>query len=224
MIVTVGQVLQTAATHLNDSQRKFWQDDVLITFLQEAYRDLSIELYLNGLPTTDKTIILPNFMAGSTIIGPATTPAIPSDIVLPVKLWERDAGAQFEDFIEMLRKKWEPSYQPDQDLNYWLWQGQNLVFVGATANKDIRLDYEASLPMVESTSDTIGFINGEIYLAPKTAAYAAKSINRNAFAELKDGEAFVKLDKIIAANVKNQQAIPVRRRPYRRQNNLIIGR
>jgi hypothetical protein len=224
-IVTAGQVLQSAAAaYLNDSQRSFWPDSVLIPCLQEACHDLFEDMYLNGLPTVDKTVLLLNFLAGNTVISLTTTPALPTDLRQPVKLWERDAGGAWEDFEEMVRKTWAPNLEQDSDLTYWMWQQNELIFLGSTANKDLRLDYEAGLPVPQSESDTIPLMDGETYLAPKTAAYANLTLDRYTAFERLTAIAELKLSKIIRTNVKNQQSQPTRQRPYRRMRQYFIGR
>lgn len=105
-----------------------------------------------------------------------------------------------------------------------MWQGQVINLLGATQIKDLRLDYDASLQLPQSDSDPIPFIDGEFFLAPKAAAYAAASIDRVVRAATLHDIADSKLSKIIRANVKNQQNQPVRRRPYRRNSHMIIGR
>ena len=229
-VATALTVIKTAAALLNDRTGVFWADDNgnpydgLIPFLQEAYRDLSNDLYLNGLPVIHKTAIILAFPALATTLTLSSSPALPSDIITPVKMWERTAGSTFEDFQEMIPKSWEPNLEQDEDLTYWMWQGQVINFIGATEAKDLRLDYDAGLPLPTADGDTIGFIDGEFFLAPKTAAYAAESIDRISFAEVKHAQAESKLSKIVRANVKSQQNLPVRRRPYRRASNIIIGR
>lgn len=108
MQATVATTLQTAATHLNDSSRQFWPDSILITFLQEAFRDLSNELYLNGLPVIHTTVILLNLPIGQTTVGWNTVPTLPSNIIMPVRLWERPAGSSFDDFVEMIPNPGNP--------------------------------------------------------------------------------------------------------------------
>jgi hypothetical protein len=234
-VATVATTLTTASAHLNDSRGTFWAAlygtpptstayAALIPFLQEAFRDLQNELFLNGLPVLHKTALLLNFPAGTTALTLTSTPALPSDIIVPVTLFERDAGASAEDFDEMVEKSWLPEEQQDEELTYWQWEGQQINFLGATTARDLQLNYDAGLPLPALFADTLGFTDAEFYIAPKTAAYAAESIDRYKRGETLHAQAESKLSKIIRANVKNQQSLPVRRRPYRRVRNFIIGR
>jgi len=53
-IATVA--LDSARTYLNDVNKQIWTDAVLLPFLREAYRDMTLVLWVNGIPVLRKII------------------------------------------------------------------------------------------------------------------------------------------------------------------------
>jgi hypothetical protein len=220
-MATMEQVLVTAQTHLNDYQQTFWTKDLLQVFLAEAHREMQLELQLNGIPVVKKksaifTIpaVLPSSSSGETYIP--TPPGQPNDIIIPLECWERPTGDPLQaDWDLMIQKSWVPPVDPVQELIYWNWTGEIIKFPGAIQSNDIKLYYQGGIPIPVADNDSIGFIFGELYVAPRLAALAARSIGgKQAYQELSQ-MALSRMDKILSNNVNAEQALPVRRRPYR---------
>lgn len=220
---SVQEVLQTASTHMNDWNQSFWTKEPLINFLREAHRELQIELALNGIPVLNNVSTILTIPAGTKTISQSTTPALPNNIIVPIQLWERATGST-DDFDDMIQKSWEPEVQEVSELIYWVWRGENIDFVGATTSRDIKIYYKGGIQLPIADADQMGFIFSELYIAPRLAALALRSvggIKSRGYNEL-SALAQDRLDKVIRMNVKSQQALPVRRRGYRRR--LISSR
>lgn len=213
--------LDSARVYLNDVGQQIWTDTALIPYLKEAYKDLMIQLWLNGIPVIREKTSTP-------IVVPASsTPVIltlPADLVEPIGLKERAQGSS-EPWISMTETDFEPDTKPDVNLRYWAWREENINLVGATNNREVQLRYLKSLTIPTTTNSPLGFIFSEFFLGPQTAAYAAGSVGNVSLAQellfihgspTQMGIAGAKLDGIIRANVKGQQNLPARRIPYRR--------
>ena len=204
-----SEALDSARTYLNDQGKQIWSDALLIPFLKEAYKDLLLALKLNEIP-----VIMEKSAAITVNIG-ATTLTLPADIVEPVKLKERLFGSS-ESFINMSEKAWEPDITQSSTLRYWAWREEVLELVGATTKREVLLFYIKTLTAPTLASSSLGFINAETYLGPKTAVYAASSLGNSTLAGEANRIAEDKLEIIIRYNVKNKQGLPVRRLPYNR--------
>ena len=172
MSVQASVVLSLARTLLNDDPATTWTDNSLFPKLQQAHNELQIKLRRVAAPV----------MRGSylEIIPPLVksfaTP--PSDLVAPIQLWENTVGGPSSTNILMTEENILPNKDPQPLMNYWSWVKEVIVFIGATTNRQITMSYWRAIPTPVATTDSIGFINGELYLAPRLAAIAAGSVGQ----------------------------------------------
>lgn len=217
MSKSLVETLQSAAAHLNDYGQTFWTKELLQNFLAEAHRELQAQLYLSGLPVIKKTsAIIQVVGVASPDSGQkvAVTMTTLSDLLEPITLWERASGSS-EDFVECKQKSWEPETQGGDKIIYWDYTGELIYVLAPTTNREVKVRYNASITIPVADEDLLGFTFAELYIAPRTAALAARSIgSRNAYIDLTQ-LAEKRLEIVIAANIKGQQALPVRRKPYR---------
>lgn len=217
-MASVQDVLQTASTHMNDWNQTFWTKEPLINFLREAHRELQVELSLHGIPVLNNVSAILTVPANTKTLSISTTPALPNNVIVPIQLWERATGST-DDFDDMIQKSWEPEIQPLSELVYWAWRGENIDFVGATTSRDVKIYYKGGITLPIADADQMGFIFAELYIAPRLAALALRSvggIKSRGYIELSQ-IASDRLSKVIRMNVKAQQSLPTRRRGYRRR-------
>ncbi len=211
------ETLQSAATHLNDYGQTFWTKELMANFAAEAHRELQAKLYLGGLPVIKKTSAIIQVVApASPTSGQkvAVTMATLTDLIEPVTLWERSSGSS-DNFQQCQQKSWEPEISPMSSIVYWDYSGELIYVLAPTTNREVKVRYNASIPIPVADDDLLGFTFAELYIAPRTAALAARSIgSRTAYIDLTQ-LANERLETVIAANIKGQQALPVRRKPYR---------
>jgi hypothetical protein len=210
-MATGTNVIEAASTYLNDFGLRTWTKERLFVHLIQAHKQLQVDLILHGIPVIKKT--------SSIIDVPASTTSLdglqPSDLVEPISVWER-AGGSSDNFVQMTEKGWEPETTQGTELRYWIWQGEFIKFLGATTARDVKIKYKAAITVPDQEGSTLGFLFAENYLSPKTAALAALSLgNLRAYGVL-SGIADVNLERVIRLNIKGQQSLPARRRPYRR--------
>lgn len=174
MSVQSSVVLSTARTLLNDDAATNWTDAALFPKLQQAHKELQIKLRRAAAP------VMKNLY---TEVVPASQTAFatpPSDLVAPIQLWETSSGGAVNTYALMTEYDPLPNVVPTTTMIYWAWVEEAVTFVGSTAIRQILMRYWRSLALPMVNTDLIGFINGELYLAPRTAAIAAGSVGQSA--------------------------------------------
>jgi hypothetical protein len=210
-----GEVMDRAASLLNDTAKGVYTYTVQLPYLNMAIDELSGTLEANNIPYTNKESADLKIAIGVTSIDSSTTPALPSDLVEIQAVKEREYDSD-EPYQEMKRVDFLPEFEQQQTLVYFSWQGQALKFIGATTDREIQIEYIASM-IASATSSTsnIALINAKNYLAFRTAALCAMYIGENptrAAALDKDSEG--QLDWLLRISIKGSQVIPTRRRPF----------
>jgi hypothetical protein len=213
-----SEALNSARTFLNDTGKQIWTDTKLLPFLKEAYRDLLIQLWLNGIPVLREDTTIP-----ITVLTGAVVITLPADLLEPIGLKERLLGStSIEDYAPMSEKAFEPDTVQTTELRYWSWREEQIQLVGALTDRQVLLRYWKTLTIPTSAASVLGFLFAEAYLGPKTTAYAAASTGNSTLAEEADSKAEIRLDQVIRANTKGQQSLPTRRIPYRRARRTRI--
>lgn len=215
-MATVSTALESARTLLNDDAATLWTDAVLLPKVREAHRELQVALTLNGLPVIKEVSAIIDVPAST-----LTLPTQPADIVEPIWMKERPDGGTADDFVDMEEVDFLPDVLQAEDLHYWAWREEVISFVGATTAREVQLRYKKGLPTINGGSDSIGFVYGELYLGPRTAAIAALSVGNKSVHDDLTSLAMNNIDKILRMNVLGQQHLPARRKPYRRRR--VIG-
>lgn len=162
--------LITARTMLNDDAANLWSDTVLMPKLAQAHRELQAMLKLAAAPVM-------RVISGDLPVAiSATTVTNPADMVEPIRLWERLNGDPVTAKVQMTESDPLPIQAVASSLIYWQWMGEIILFIGASTNRFVNIQYWRSLPVPTANTDLLGFINAELYLAPRTAALAAGSV------------------------------------------------
>lgn len=169
MSVQASVVLNTARTLLNDDNAAIWTDAVLIPKLQQAHKELQNKLKFAAVP----------IMRAEAVLAVATGVLIfasPSDLVEPIRLWEKATADPITGYVLMTESDPLPNVVAASTLIYWQWKDEVITFIGATADRTVKLLYWRNLTLPTVNTDFIGFISGELYLAPRVAALAAGSV------------------------------------------------
>ncbi len=212
MSVLASAVLLESAALCGDRNQTLYTNDKLLPLLKRANRDLNMELALAGV----------NVVEGehtSTTIAAVTGvehPNPPNDLAIPIKLWERpDASVSDQDWIIMEERDWDPAEAQVEHLEVWKWSGDKILFRGATTTHKVKMLYRKNLQDIVDANSAITVINGEHFLAAKTASYAARFIGKNASlgADL-NGDAASALALLLGVRVKEDQNEVLRMKPY----------
>ena len=174
MSVQLSVVLGTARTLLNDDAATNWTDAALIPKAQQAHKELQIKLRRAAAPLMKNTYI-------ETIVSPLTIFATPpADLIAPIQLWEKGPLDAVTLYQLMTESDPLPNVAVAATMVWWAWVEEVVTFIGASANRTVKMLYWRSLPLPAANTDPIGFLNGELYLAPRTAALAAGSVGQAA--------------------------------------------
>ena len=150
-------------------------------------------------------------------ISDATAPPnqLPTDLLVPLKLWERANGSS-DDFVEMVdltRHGGLPSREQDVTLSVWEWRADGLWFLGATQDTQIRLRYLKAYPDFTDATSPVLVRNAQEALAYATAALAGWS-RGSPLSEKWDEAASDAIEDLVVAAVRREQQSSRRRRPY----------
>lgn len=195
-------------------------DAVLQPYLNMAMSDLRVRFEQHNIPVTNETRKEIEIPAGTTeVIFNATPPApsLPANLIEPIALWERTSGIE-QDYVPMRKVQFLPPYETEvNQLIYWQWAGQKIMFVGSNIDEQIRIDYIKNIfAPIKDKDDPIDIINTQSFLQYRTAALAARFIGENPDrSDELNQTAALELDTVLSIGIKGGQAIATRRRPFR---------
>ena len=221
---TAGQITALVRSLLNDAAGNLFTDSVLLPYVNSAYRKVQRALanIESGSFLTDNVLLVVAAVAqadasAQVSITDATAPPnqLPTDLLVPMKLWERANGSS-DDFIEMTDLTGHdglPSEPQTQMLRYWEWRADGLYFLGATRDTQIRLRYQKSYPeLTDATSPVL------VRHAQEAIAYAAAAMAGAARgapqAERWDGAAADAIEDLLVRATQREQQTSRRRRPF----------
>jgi hypothetical protein len=200
-----SDALATARSLLGDAGATFWTDAVLLPLLQEAHRELQLDLWTVGSPVVRAVSSAISVSIGAVDLGVNQ----PSDMINPTHAFEAASASP---------TAWEPMTEvthipldvaQTSKLVYWCWRGERILFLGSTALRYVKLQYRKKITVPALVTDQIGITFGEIYLSARIAALAAGSSGNEAAFKLATEMATLNYKKVIEAN-RGQQSPPVR--------------
>lgn len=214
--VKAGDIFTNARALLNDADADVYNDATLLPYLKMAIVDLRLECEDNNIPYTNITSAWITVPAGITNIGGPGGPALPSDLVEIVEMYERTAGSS-NDGMLMTRRIFEPKTEVQTTyLRVYTWQGQQVKLIGATGDIEVKIDYiSQNIGDVTDKNTLILIFNSCAFLWFRTAALAATYIDENkARADEANAEAGRCIETMESIAIKSQQSMVIRRKPY----------
>lgn len=218
---TAAEVALSVRRYLNDVNGTTWTDAHILPCIQEAHKELQSELSLNDIAVVRVQVTnAPNvsglhLVAGQTSLSQAGL--MPKDLLEPIALSERDWGDTTpEDYIGLERLPFLPNYTQNNFLYFWTWMGEDIMFLGATTDRDLQLRYRSSLTTPLNMNSTMGFLRAELYIGPRAASMCCLITGDSKKGALLEARAAKNLDIVLRSNIKNDQGVGVRRRAYRR--------
>src|SRR6266487_5867617 len=140
---TAGQITSLVRSLLNDAQGNLFTDAVLLPYANSAYRKLQRAIGNaggGGFIQDDALLVVTAITQADTSLQVSITDAtappnqLPTDLLVPVKIWERPNGST-HDFLEMVAPTQHgglPSRVQDVPPTVWEWRAAALYFLGAT--------------------------------------------------------------------------------------------
>ncbi len=196
-------------------------DPVLLPYVNSAYRKVRRSLSMAGMELFVNDLIYIVIPAVTTVdpsvqvvLSDSTSPQLPVDLLEPNDIWER-TNLTNDDFIEMtdLTGQWGlPSLPQGSTLGVWEWRTDQINFLGATLDTQIRLRYKrVLLDVVDGTSqilipdaqDCITFI-----AAAEAGMARGSSVSEKWATAGEDG-----LEALISATTRRDQSTIRRRKP-----------
>lgn len=195
------------------------RNNAVITLIQDNIILTPITALAAPDPAIQVAIMYTGFFNGTTMVS---APALPSNVVTPLVLWERQTGSGLP-FVEMTQpREGLPSRFQGNWLGLWEWRQDAIWFNGSTVNEDIRMRAQISLPMVSPNSTTsfadtqIGILASINALANLVLYQYAKARGAQALQTAQiDAEKYIKL--ILNRYTRQAQRVPYRRQPYSAQ-------
>ncbi len=211
---TVREAFTIARSLLGDDAGVQWTDATLMPKLIQAHGEMVSKLALNGVPSIREMSVAVTITALATTMGASQ----PSSLIKPIKMSEKTPGEDVSRYILMTKHDFLPEVVPSTILRYWSYNEELIQFIGATADRDVKLYYEARLTSPAKITDTLVIPLSETYLGPRIVALCmsrSKQVggNRDLF-ESASKMAEENLSMIVRTEVKGEQNLPVRRRPF----------
>ena len=204
MSAPLSQVLTTARTYLNDDAGQVFPDPVLIPKIQEAHRELQENLWIVGSPLVRGQALLAYATPGTTF------PTPPTDFLCPTALFENASSSTVASagWVPMTEAFYIPlGTAVGTTLGWWAWQQEQIVIAGASANRAVILQYRRYITVPILSTDLIGILFGESFLAARAAAIAAGSLGNTELYTNMTALAKENLGRVISANRGQQKPI-----------------
>ena len=221
---TAGQITALVRSLLNDSQGNLFTDAVLLPYANSAYRKVQRALGnsgAGGFLSDDVLLVVPAVTAPDASlqisITDATAPPnqLPTDLLVPLKLWERPEGSSddFTEMVDLSRHGGLPSRPQDLTLSVWEWRADGIYFIGATQDTQIRLRYLKAYPDLTDATSPVLVRNAQEAIAYATAALAGWA-RGSPLSEKWDAAASDAIEDLVSAAVRREQQSSHRRRPF----------
>lgn len=200
---------------VDDIPEATYTDDVLLPLVNSIHRDVQSRLAENGVTTQVDHVELA-LAANATEITSSSTPALPSDFIVPFRMWEKPTVGS-DKFKEMI--KWTnglPDLDQGQDLKIWEWLDGVIALIGSTRAITVKIRYEKELAdlsiippgnsiKIRGAVDALAYGTAHL-INPK--GQPAK--NTNTFASMYEE----KMHQLINRNIRPEQRRSRRRKPY----------
>jgi hypothetical protein len=184
---------------------------------------MTTEAWLIGLPSmpivdpegrmivddTGTNITYPNGIGNVS----ALSPQLPVDMVLPLKLWERQNGTS--NYLSPLSQPNTGLMDMSQQTTLvdWEWRSDGLIFRGSLQSEDVKIKYEKHLPILVAPTDPVP-IRGVVNAAAYQAARIFSASRGGAILPEFKVQADYEISLLQQISARRRQRKQVRRMPY----------
>jgi hypothetical protein len=196
-----------------------FSDADLLPFVNAALRDLNVDLIDIGSPLALKQNTVSFAANTDTFLDFSAANSLgyklPSDMFAPRQLHERLQNDPVQNYVEMDQTaELLPDLITTDRLRYWIWINNQIVTLGATSNRDVRITYYAEATAFVQASDTVPYPGAANVLAYHALFKAAISRGDQTAAEYAKTEFEKAWDQYKRMSVHAKQWRPRRRFPY----------
>ena len=208
---------------MNDAAQNLYTNVACLPYLNLALDILQETYEHNDIPVTHhatpKVITIPT---GIGLVGFDTVPALPSDLIEFIQLWESASG--LNDWTPIIKRDFLPHYLEDgttiSQFLIWTLDKGRVKLIPANQNIDLKIDYTCSIfntpILIADIKINLPFTNIKTYLEFETAALCALFIAENeSRAQALDSLAGTALNRALGIPIKGMQSVVTRRRPFR---------
>lgn len=176
-----GNLLSNSQPYtFEDANRAY--EDLQYELANHGYEDMIFDTVINALPACDASVVTDpaiqlyisysGFFDGVNILG---TPVLPNDMMIPLRLWERQSGT-LQNFYQVSPvNDGLPSIGRNGSLRYWDWINNTIYLVGATQVQDVRLRYVRRLQALVDGDSLVQIPDSKDAMANLIAYTFAKS-------------------------------------------------
>src|SRR5262245_39266902 len=138
-----SDALDRAASLMNDTARVTYTYTAMLPYYRIAYDELKEFLQESNIPITNKVSAVITVPIGTTSVGFATTPSLPSDLITIEAVYERRSGSS-QNYEEMASRDFLTiNLQSTSSFGEYAWLGQEIKLPLATAIIELKLEYIA---------------------------------------------------------------------------------
>ena len=214
-----GNLLANAQPYTFEDLNKAYED-IQFELANHGYENQTVDTVISAIPVcaasvqTDPGVQL--FMSYTEFfdgVNSFTTPVLPQDLMIPLRLWERQNGTLCN-FYEMYPvNDGLPSIGRNASLVYWDWINSTLYLIGATQVQDIRMRYIRRLPAVSQASDPILIPDSKNAIANRIA-YTFANARGSELADKFLAQSDADIQRIVSRTSRKKQRGSHRRMPY----------
>jgi len=228
-MATYNDICVRVRSLLDDYPAAVYTNAFLLPIINQCQGVLASELESAGCSEVRTTVTYSGatkVAAGTTSLTYSSTPALPALLIAPDRLMERKAGGTDSEWIPMRGARPLPAATQQTQLIYWDWNAHALQLVGATEDRDVKMDYWASVSDYVSgaglDATAVPVLGSLDFLSALTAGIAAQSRGQAQLASLYgvvspegvSGMAGRLLYNFVNTTMKAAQSEPLRRAPY----------
>lgn len=229
-VAVLSDIVARVQALVNDTPAAVYTQAVLLPYINTAQDEVAAALRNHGVAFTKFRSSVLTVTAGTTSLYIGSSPTLPTNLVEPITMWERPSGGAEQDFYPMFGPSTLPNYGQNQTLTYWDYyqdatNGPTILTLGATTNREVRIDYYGDLTSFASSGDKLLIYGAQNVVAYRTASLVCLSRGDNDGAQAFNLVYEKNLGTLCSEQVKEGQARPGRRLPARGiARYLIVGR
>lgn len=218
--LVASDIMDLAAFYLNDTALSNYTYAAQLPALKIANERLEKLLLINGVEV--QRVI----SSAIVVTAGVKTLTLPSDFLLPIKLFEKQISDSSDQYTLMSEMKWDPeAYDPVTNMQYWVFRNNGIYFPGCLNDTDILLEYERQLGAISGNSSVIDFYLSKQFLGAVTAELCARNIgmNKTTADDIRDNYVAKAEDDLSRVLVLNDQGTRTRRGRFTTKNTNISG-
>ncbi len=211
---SITALIRMVADDRDQSGGVVFQDADLLPYVNAALLDLNIDLINAGSPIAKKFFTV-NFTTSDVNIDFVTPPLLPADFLTPATLWEKLLNDPDRNYTQMDQTGERlPDIDQVDRLRYWMWTGNAIQTLGATAARTVRCEYYSEATPFAVASDFIPFPGAKNVLAYDALFKASISRGDQVGAEAAKQMYMKAYEQYKRMHIKSLQRRPRRKVPY----------